>query len=114
MHVLEPGDAEKLEPSSVCLDIVLRWDEMLGTPGTAKVVGKTMILTALNHRKHKVMVNVPLSEEPARVGSDPRWNLYQLAPTVWKLTPSILDDRIHGYVTLVGVPVPAPWLAPER
>ena len=42
-----------------------------------------------------------------------RWNLYQLAPTVWKLTPSILDDRIHGYVTLVGVPVPAPWLAPQ-
>jgi hypothetical protein len=64
----------------------------------------------VNHRKRVVMLNVPLSmNEPARIGRDPRWNLFKLGPTVWKLTPSILDQQIHGYVTVIGVPEPAPW-----
>lgn len=110
MNVSEAADIEKAEPSAVCLDIVLRWAELIGVPGTAKVMGSTLLLCAVNHRKQKVMLNVPLSNEPPRIGSDPRWNLFQLGSTVWKLTPSILDERIHGYVTIVGVPEPAPWL----
>lgn len=109
MNVLEPADIERAEPSTVCLDIVLRWADLLGAPGTAKVMGDTLILCAVNNRKQKVMLNVPLSSEPARIGRDPRWNLVQLGATVWKLTPSILDERIHGYVTIVDVPEPAPW-----
>lgn len=110
MHVAEAADLEKKEPSAVCLDIVVKWAETLGAPGTAKVMGATLIITAVNHRKQKVMLNVPLSNEPARIGRDARWNLLRLGPTVWKLTPSILDERIHGYVTIVEVPEPAPWL----
>ncbi len=109
MNILEPEDVERAEPHQVCLDIVLQWAEVLGKAGTAKVVDTTLILCAVNHRKQKVMLNVPLSDQPARIGRDPRWNLIKLGPTVWKLTPSILDQRLHGYVTLIGVPEPAPW-----
>jgi len=109
MNVLEPDGVERLEPHQVCLDIVLKWAEVLGVPGTAKVVGSTLIVCAVNHRKRLVMLNVPLSTEPARMGRDPRWNLVQLGATVWKLTPSILNELLHGYVTIVGVPDPAPW-----
>jgi hypothetical protein len=110
MQVPEAEDIEKAEPHKVCLDIILTWAESLGSPNTAKVMGSTLILCAVNHQKRKVMLNVPLSDEPARIGKDPRWNLMRLGPTVWKLTPSILDERIHGYVTIVDVPEPAPWL----
>jgi hypothetical protein len=110
MYIPEPEDIEKAAPHTVCLDIVLTWAESLGAPNTAKVMGSTLILCAVNHQNRKVMLNVPLSDEPARIGKNPRWNLKRLGPTVWKLTPSIFDERIHGYVTLVGVPEPAPWL----
>jgi len=113
MNVLESAEVEKREPHEVCLDIVVKWADLIGVAGTAKVMGSTLILCAFNHRKQKVMLNVPLSDEPARIGRDPRWNLIRLGPTVWKLTPSILDARLHGYVTIVEVPEPAPWLGPS-
>lgn len=109
MRVLEPADVERAEPSDVCLDIVLKWAEKIGQPGTAKVIGGAVILCAVNHRREAVMITVPISKEPARIGRDPRWNLRRLGATVWKLTPSIMDARIHGYVTLVEVPEPPPW-----
>jgi len=112
MHVSEASDLEHRQPHEVCLDIVLKWAETIGGAGTAKVMGATLILCAVNHRRQKVMMNVPLSDEAARIGRDPRWNLVRLGPTVWKLTPSVLDERLHGYVTIVDVPEPAPWLAP--
>ena len=112
MRVLELKDVEKLDPSEVCLDIVLKWAETLGEPGTAKVMGSTLICCAVNHRKQKVMFNVPLSNDEPRIGRDPRWNLVQLGSTVWKLTPSVKDEHIHGYITIFGVPDPAPWRSP--
>lgn len=110
MRVIEPSDVSQKEPHELCLDIVVRWAETLGQLGTAKVIGSSLILCVENHRGKKVILTVPLSSEPARIGSDPRWNLVRLGSTVWKLTPSILDERIHGYVTLIDVPDPAPWL----
>jgi len=113
MKVAEPGDIASKKPSEITLDIVLKWSEKIGQPGTAKVMGDTLIVSAVNHLKQFVMINVPLSKEPARIGSDPRWNLVRLGSTVWKLTPSILDEKIHGYVTIVEVPDPPPWEASE-
>lgn len=38
------------------------------------------------------------------------WHLQKLGPGVWDVTPSIFfKGQFHGFVTLVGVPEPAPW-----
>lgn len=104
------GRAHLTGATSGCYTARLAWAETLGAPNTAKVIGGRLILCAVNHRGKQVMLNVPISnDEPARIGHDPRWNLVKLGPTVWKLAPSILDLQIHGYVTITGVPEPAPW-----
>lgn len=39
-----------------------------------------------------------------------RWSLVKLGPGVWDVSPSVVvPGQIHAFVTLVGVPEPAPW-----
>jgi hypothetical protein len=39
-----------------------------------------------------------------------RWPIYQLGPGVWDLSKSVhAEGQYHGFVTVVGVPDPAPW-----
>lgn len=100
-----------LPPSAVILDLVLAWSDTIGKVGTATIYSNTLIFAAKNHRDEYVMLSVPLSSEgPPQEGLNPRFVIFQLGPTVWKLSPSVKDDRIHGYLTIVGVPEPAPWL----
>ena len=47
--------------------------------------------------------------DPMGTRSD-RWPLYRLGPGVWDISKSIhVDGQFHGFVTVVGVPEPAPW-----
>lgn len=47
--------------------------------------------------------------DPDAVRED-RWPLLQLAPGVWDLPRSVhVPGQFHGFVTLLGVPEPAPW-----
>ncbi len=42
-----------------------------------------------------------------------RWLLQRLAPGVWDVPTSIhVPGQFHGFVTLLGVPEPAPWERP--
>jgi hypothetical protein len=41
-----------------------------------------------------------------------RWPMARLAPGVWDLPISVhVPGQLHAYVTLIGVPDPAPWEA---
>ncbi len=47
--------------------------------------------------------------DPDGIRTD-RWHLLRLGPGVWEVTPSLhVDGQIHTFITLVGVPEPAPW-----
>ena len=47
--------------------------------------------------------------DPDNVRRD-RWGLVKLAPGVWDVAESIVvPGQFHGFVTLLGVPDPAPW-----
>jgi hypothetical protein len=44
-----------------------------------------------------------------------RWPLHRLGAGVWDLSKSVhVAGQFHGFVTLVGVPDPAPWEASAR
>ena len=50
-----------------------------------------------------------VSVDPDATRKD-RWHLQKLGPGVWDVTPSIFfEGQFHGFVTLIGVPEPAPW-----
>ena len=101
---------QDLHPSQVVLDLVLKWSERIGTAGTATVRNGSMTYAARNHRGEFTMssVDVHFTGEPSS-GLPPRFVLYKLHPTVWKLSPSVVTDQLHAYLTIVGVPDPAPW-----
>ena len=105
-------DLSKVDPRAVVLDLILAYAPTIGKIGTATVIDGTLIFRTKNHREENVMLNVKvhLDGEPSR-GSPPRWVLFKLGPTVWKVSPSVLDEKIHCYLTIVGVPDPAPWEA---
>ena len=45
---------------------------------------------------------------------DDRWPLYRLGPGVWDSSkPVHIEGQFRGFVTVVGVPEPAPWEVPE-
>jgi hypothetical protein len=101
---------QDLHPRQVVLDLVLKWAERIGTAGTATVRDGAMTYAARNHRGEFTMssVDVHFVGEPSSE-SPPRFVLYKLHPTVWKLSPSVVTDQLHAYLTIVGVPDPAPW-----
>lgn len=50
-----------------------------------------------------------VSVDPDRVRPN-RWWMLKLGPGVWDIPQSIFfEGQIHAFVTLVGVPDPAPW-----
>lgn len=55
-----------------------------------------------------------ISVDPDGIRQD-RWALLKLAPTVWDIPVSIVfPGQFHGFVTLLGVPHPAPREAEEK
>lgn len=62
-------------------------------------------------QRHFALVN-PFAFVPGAIARNDRWPLLKLAPGVWDVAKSIhVAGQFHGFVTLVGVPDPAPWEA---
>ena len=50
---------------------------------------------------------------PDAVKRPNRWNLVKLAPRVWDMPASVhVPGQMHAFITLLGVPDPAPWEVP--
>ena len=109
----DPGD------DSVVLRVHLRWlpcvqDVMSSTSGLAvghifrDDAGAWHLAFAVQRgvlRRQRHFVDV----DPDGCHAD-RWGLTRLGPGVWDVKESIVvPGQIHAFVTLVGVPCPAPW-----
>lgn len=95
----------ELEPHQVVLDTVLKYSAFMPKLGQCAVLQGNFIFATKNHRGDYVSMAVPVhfDGEPAD-GENPRFVLWQIAPTVWKLSPSVLHPLYHGYITIVDVP----------
>lgn len=102
------------DPDSVVLDMVLRYQPTMRlAPGEAFVSRQLLYMLVANNLAEVYGLSINLSWEggpsDGQEGRPLRFCLYRLGPTVWKLSPSIRAPRLHGYVTIVGCPDPAPW-----
>lgn len=109
----DPGDA------SVVLRLHLRWvpsvkdvtSAMAGVPlghVWRTEEGKWELAFSLDRGKMKRQRHF-VDVDPDGVRKD-RWGLVKLAPGVWDVPVSIVvPDQIHAFVTVTGVPDPAPW-----
>lgn len=116
-----------LAPWQVVLDLVLPHAKSLEQdPGALVAIGTSgqvpaLIIRTSNHRGQKVTLACPVhfDGEPDDGQRDvgdpepPRFVLRPLGPSVWKLAPSVLDQTLHAYITIVNVPleVENEWLA---
>lgn len=107
---MTPEERLALPPSAFILDLVFRWTRRMGEPWTALLVGNDLLLNAKNHREDRFNPSIPVHFDGEAIdGPSPRFKLYKLGGPVWKLSPSVLDERVHAYVTITSVPDPAPW-----
>lgn len=104
-------------------DIVASWSERVMedprpavafvAPRTPKLDGWDLVLKVLTPEGPRPMtVPIVIGEVRQMEDDQEEWGLIRLGPGVWKLSPSIIsgDKVLHGYVTLVDVPEPAPFL----
>jgi len=105
---MTPEEQVRLEPRQVVLDLVLAYCATMPTFGHAAVLHGSLVFAACNHRGQYVHMSLPVHFDGEPFGGDesrpPHWVLRQLGPTVWKLSPSVLDAQIHAYITIVNVP----------
>jgi len=107
---MTPTQKLALHPSSVVLDLVLEWSDKIGQAGTAKVVNGSLMMFMKNHRGEYVGLTTAVHfDGESSDQNPPRFVLRRLGPGVWKLAPSVLDERIHAYITITNVPEPTPW-----
>lgn len=104
----------QLEPSQVVMDQVLRFSAKMPRMGEVAVMKTgdmpTLIMTTRNHRGDPLTLHMQVHFDGEPVdGPEPRFVLYKLGATVWKLSPSILHPMLHCYLTIVDVPELAPW-----
>ncbi len=101
-------DKRDLHPDQVTLDLVLRYGTEVRMLCAAP---PRLLVVARNHRgqSFQVMLEPHLDGQPED-GPPVRFVLFPLGPSVWKLSPSLtVPSVVHAYLTLVGVPEPAPW-----
>lgn len=100
------------DPRYVILDLVLTFVRGMPTKaGTASVLDGSLLFAARNHRDKYVMLTTKIFFDGEPTDEDPpRFVLRRLGPHVWKLVPSVLDDNLHAYLTIVDVPEPPPWV----
>jgi hypothetical protein len=73
-------DKRSLPPHAVILDLVLRWSDIIGQVGTAKVVDGTLLLYTKNHHGQVVGLNVQVNFDGESCEDPPRFVLYRLGP----------------------------------
>lgn len=104
---------EDLPPSKVVLDLVLKYSASMPRLWHAAVLGSRLIFAVKNHRDEYVSLSTPVHFDGEPYEGDsvipPRFVLYKLGPSVWKLSPSILHDTLHAYLTIVDVPDDVSW-----
>jgi hypothetical protein len=99
---------------------VLREESALsykGPQAIASVVKDTTwwrVLLAVPRDDKQFYYVIPVDPSLKEMGPKPDgsfvWGLIQLGSTVWEVHPSVhLPGQLHAYVTLIGVPSPAPW-----
>ena len=101
---------QDLPPRNVVLDLVLGYSATMPRLGQAAVLNGNLIIAAKNHRGQYCSFTVPVSFDGDPVdGAEPRFVLRKLGATVWKLSPSLLHDLLHAYITIVDVPDDIGW-----
>lgn len=100
-----------LPPSALVLDLVFGYTTQMGQPQTACIHDDIVILMGKNHQGKNFMLTAKFYLDGDASEEGPRFVMVKLGPTVWKLSPSIMHESVHAYVTVVGVPDPAPWEA---
>jgi len=80
----------------------------------------TMVLGLVDGDGKQHLFSFPCrSGDPEPFGWKPgmtlsRWGLRRLGPGVWTLSPSVhVHGDLHAYVTVVGVPEPAPFVGTD-
>jgi hypothetical protein len=99
---------QDLLPHEVVVDLVLNYSPKMPMAGQAAVLSGSLMMLAKNHRGEGVTFGVPIHFNGVPFDGDaskpPYFVLHKIAPTVWKLSPSIKHAMLHAYVTIVGVP----------
>ena len=103
--------------------LIAQWtDKIMGSPisPSAAIVddGKTLLIGLLDQDSRQHLFSFPCQVGPHlpdtyRKQGDKieSWGLRQLGPGVWNVEPSILvDNSFHAFVTIIGVPEPAPFV----
>lgn len=97
-----------LEPHQVIVDCVLQYSPTMPKLHQAAFMNGNLIFATNNHRGRYVSYAIPVHLDGGPFDGDehtpPRFVLYRIHPGVWKVTPSILDEALHAYLTIVGVP----------
>jgi hypothetical protein len=106
----QPHAANKqdLSPRDVVVDIVLAYSATMPKLGHAAVLNGSLVIATNNHRGQFVSFGLPVNFDGDPFNGDattpPRFVLRRIHAEVWKLSPSILHDLLHAFVTIVGVP----------
>lgn len=104
---------QHISPRNVVVDLVLKYSATMPGLGHAAVLNGNLVIAAHNHRGQYVSFGFPVHFDGESFDGNeiagPRFVLFRIAPTVWKLKPSLLHDLLHAYITIVGVPDDAPW-----
>jgi hypothetical protein len=81
-------------------------------PAASHLDTPTLLLNIALPRGGRMCVSVRVVPEGPHIGERElpvAWGMERLGPGVWTLDPSIIVGDVHAFVTLVGVPEPAPW-----
>ena len=104
---------QDLSPREVVVDLVLQYSASMPKLGEAAVLHDSLLIATRNHLDQYVTPGMSVHFDGAPFEGDaqtaPRFVLYKIAPTVWKLAPSINHDLLHAFVTVVGVPEDITW-----
>lgn len=103
-----PVDKQNLSPREVVIDTVLAYSATMPRLGYAAVLNGSLLIATKNHRGQFVSFGLPVNFDGEPFDGDstkpPRFVLRRIHAEVWKLSPSILHDLLHAFVTIVGVP----------
>ena len=99
---------QSLPPCEVVVDVVLAYSATMPRLGQAAVLNGSLLISTKNHLGQFVSFGLPVHFDGDPFDGDtttpPRFVLRRIHTEVWKLSPSILHDLIHAFVTIVGVP----------
>lgn len=99
-----------LLPHQVVLDQVLLYSTLMPKLGQAAVLSGNLIIATRNHLGQYVSISAPVNFDGEPItGASPRFVLYQIGATVWKLAPSINHPLLHTYLTIADVPEDVGW-----